>query len=30
MPDLKLGSVPFPEAIAYLKDKVDLTQQALG
>ena len=24
MPDVKLGAVPFPEAIAYLKDKVDL------
>ncbi len=24
MPDLKLGAVPFPEAIAYLKDKVDI------
>ena len=24
MPDVKLGAVPFPEAIAYLKTKVDL------
>ncbi len=24
MPDVKLGAVPFPEAIAYLKDKLDL------
>jgi len=27
MPEIKLGQVPFPEAIAYLKDKVDLPTQ---